>query len=383
MAKLRSTLDACLAAPKALAGEPQELFALGTYFLTSTVQITNDFIATWKTNKISDARMREVALFDAMYNFIKSCESDVSKFAIPPGTAQPSDFRSRMSDGISRVVRTATYQTKACDARIICGPNSRESLTCTVANGSGAQTRTCSADGQAWNVGACGVASCNSGYVLSGTNCIQMTPPSLSTATLPSSASTTARTYFAGSVTDSRGLSGVSVVVSGPRGSNITAFTDAKLSGTSKALSGYFFDAANSQYAGAPGTYSVTLSARNIAGQSTSRTFTISIVDSAPSLVTAGLASVASRSSRINFTGEATDDTGLGTISVTISGPRKSNVTAFTDTSVSGKTKSLTSYYFDPANTAYAGATGVYSVVLRVQDRSSQVTTKTFPVTVR
>ncbi len=377
LAKVRSTLDAFLAAAKG------DQVALATFFVTTTVQTTNDFIASWNTTQISNARLREVALFDAMYDFFRTCQSDVSKFAIPPSTPRADDFRARMSEGIARVVRAATYQSNACQSRIICAPNSTESLTCAVVNGSGTQSRVCSANGQTWNVGACGAVRCNSGYVLQGSSCVQPAPPSLTSAMLPSSASPAAKISFSGSVTDARGLASVSIAVSGPRGSNITAFTDSNVNGTSKPLSGYYFDGASSQYAGVPGKYTVTLSARNTAGQSASKTFTVSISDSAPSLATAGLASSTTKSTRIYFTGEATDDTGLGLISMIISGPRKSNVTTFTDTAVSGKVKSLSGYYFDPSSSVYAGVPGVYSVVLRVQDRSSQVTTRTFPVTVR
>jgi len=377
LAKVRSTLNAFLDAGKG------DVLPLGIFFFTTTVQTTNDFFAAWKTSQVSDARLREVAFFDAVSQFLRTCQSDVAKFAIPQSTSNADDFRGRMSDAITRVVRAATYQSKACESRIICGPNSSEALACTVVNGSGTQSKVCSADGRGWTLGVCGAIRCNSGYVLQGTTCVQPTLPSLASAILPVSATTTGKIFLAGSVTDARGLAGISMLVSGPRGNNVTAFTDSSASGTSKSLTGYYFDGANSQYAGVPGTYTVTLTARNTSGQSASKTFTVLITDSAPLLSTAGLVNSTSRSAKIYFTGEATDDTGLGAISVIVSGPRKSNFTAFTDTTVSGKVKSLSGYYFDPSNSTYAGVSGTYSIVLRVQDRSSQVTTRTFPVIVR
>ena len=56
----------------------------------------------------------------------------------------------------------------------VCTPNEISSQSCSVANGSGSQSRSCNSSGSAWgSFGACTATSCNSGFTLSGGQCVQ------------------------------------------------------------------------------------------------------------------------------------------------------------------------------------------------------------------
>lgn len=209
-------------------------------------------------------------------------------------------------------------------------------------------------------------------------------PPSVAGASLPGSVQVPGKLYFSGTATDDVGLSTITMLVSGPKGSNIQAFSDATVSGTSKALTAYYFDSANSAYAGVAGTYTVALWAKDSSTQTSSKTFTVNVTasDAPPSLTTAALPSSVTRPAKIYFSGTATDDIGLTTITMMVSGPKGTNIQAFTDAAVSGTSKGLSAYYFDSANASYANLAGSYTVALWAKDTAGQVISKTFPVTV-
>ncbi|MEI7894180.1 MAG: hypothetical protein WCI05_13890, partial [Myxococcales bacterium] len=162
---------------------------------------------------------------------------------------------------------------------------------------------------------------------------------------------------------------------------------DTAVSGKTKSLSAYYFDSSSTAYAGVAGTYTVALWVKDTSAQTASKTFTVSVtsaaVDDLPSVSGASLASSVTTPNKIYFSGNATDDIGLTTITMMVSGPKGNNLTAFSDTAVSGKTKSLSAYYFDSSSTAYAGVAGTYTVALWVKDTSAQTASKTFTVTVR
>ena len=206
-------------------------------------------------------------------------------------------------------------------------------------------------------------------------------PPSVSGATLATFVKRPAKIYFAGNATDDVGLKTVAMTVSGPKGSNLTAFNDTAVTGTSKALTGYFFDSANTTYAGVAGSYTVVLSAKDSAGLIAKKTFTVAL-NIPPSVSSATLAPSVKRPAKVSFTGSATDDVGLRAVSMTVSGPKGSNLTAFNDTAVTGTSKSLTGYFFDSANTTYAGVAGSYTAVLSAKDSAGLIAKKTFAVTV-
>ena len=85
------------------------------------------------------------------------------------------------------------------------------------------------------------------------------------------------RAYFTGTAADAVGLAKITMVVSGPRGNDITAFSET-LYGTSKSLSSYYFDSQNTKYAGVKGTYYVNLWIKDTIGQATlSNRMTVSV----------------------------------------------------------------------------------------------------------
>ena len=60
----------------------------------------------------------------------------------------------------------------------VCSPNSVDSASCSVTNGSGTKSRTCNSSGSGFgNYGACVATSCNSGYTLSNGACVQVCSP--------------------------------------------------------------------------------------------------------------------------------------------------------------------------------------------------------------
>ncbi|WP_296682938.1 NBR1-Ig-like domain-containing protein [Thiothrix sp. UBA2016] len=90
--------------------------------------------------------------------------------------------------------------------------------------------------------------------------------PTFSSVTLPTSVTVPGKLYFTGALSDDKGLSMLSMMVSGPKGNDILGFSNT-LSGTSVSLSSYYFDSSSSTYAGTPGVYTVTLWAKDNAGQ--------------------------------------------------------------------------------------------------------------------
>jgi murein DD-endopeptidase MepM/ murein hydrolase activator NlpD len=103
--------------------------------------------------------------------------------------------------------------------------------------------------------------------------------PVFHSTSLPSQVELPNKIYFSGTVSDDQGLAEISMLVSGPRGNNIIAFTDTSVAGLlSKDLSGYSFDSNNSTYAGVndPGYY-VRLKATDNAGRSSDVSFTVCV----------------------------------------------------------------------------------------------------------
>jgi hypothetical protein len=105
----------------------------------------------------------------------------------------------------------------------VCTPNSTSSTGCTITNGSGQKTRTCSSDGSSWgSYGSCQVTSCSSGYHLSGNTCVEdevtntydfyLRNESLSKTTVQAGETITASvsSYYSGNVLDDN-MGGVKV----------------------------------------------------------------------------------------------------------------------------------------------------------------------------
>ena len=82
---------------------------------------------------------------------------------------------------------------------------------------------------------------------------------------------------FGGTASDGVGLSVITVKVSSPKVTDYTAST-ASVSGTSKSLSAYGFDTGNSTYAGAGGSYTVTIFAKDSSNNVSFRTWNFTVV---------------------------------------------------------------------------------------------------------
>jgi len=105
-------------------------------------------------------------------------------------------------------------------------------------------------------------------------------PPSFQSASLQSSVTIPTQIKFSGIATDDIGLQDITMKVSGPRGSDITAFTQSLNGVTSKNLNEYYFDSAHSTYANQAGSYTVTLIIKDTNNQTKSQGFTVSVVKS-------------------------------------------------------------------------------------------------------
>ncbi len=200
---------------------------------------------------------------------------------------------------------------------------------------------------------------------------------------LPSSVTIPNRIYFSGYAYDDKGLKTITMMVSGPRGNNLTAFSTS-ISGTSLNLSSYYFDSNNTNYAGMAGNYTVALWIKDTADQTASVVFSVvvnSSADQKPYFQNPYLPSSVTIPNRIYFSGYAYDDKGLKTITMMVSGPKGNNLTAFSS-AVSGTSLNLSSYYFDSNNTNYAGMAGNYTVALWIKDTADQTASVVFSVQV-
>lgn len=103
-------------------------------------------------------------------------------------------------------------------------------------------------------------------------------------------------------------------------------------------------------------------------------------IDNEPYFVDASLQSSVVLPNLIYFTGNAKDDNGLKSISMSVSGPSGEH-TVFTD-NISGTSKSLSQYYFNSADINYANIPGSYTVTLTLMDIANQIKEKNFNVTV-
>ncbi len=83
----------------------------------------------------------------------------------------------------------------------------------------------------------------------------------------------------------------------------------------------------------------------------------------------------------LNFAGAVSDNVALSVITVNVSSPRATNYTVTTG-SVSGASKSLSTYSIDTGNSTYAGVTGNYTVTLFAKDSSNNLSSRTWNFTV-
>jgi|GEM_PF-4913900 len=106
-------------------------------------------------------------------------------------TASCSDLSLGNMDNWSNISETSIIKTPLDTTS--CTANITSSTSCTVSNGIGTKSKTCSADGSNWsNYSSCSVSSCNSDYIQSGNSCIAevVTPPN-STSCTPNTTSIT------------------------------------------------------------------------------------------------------------------------------------------------------------------------------------------------
>ena len=106
-----------------------------------------------------------------------------------------------------------------------------------------------------------------------------------------------------------------------------------------------------------------------------------SLPDNFPTFQSPYLQGSANIPEKIYLSGSADDDIALKEISMIVSGPRGSNITAFTEPLNSIKSKSLSSYYFDSNHSTYSGRAGNYAIKLNIKDTKDQVTSHSFNVT--
>jgi hypothetical protein len=93
---------------------------------------------------------------------------------------------------------------------------------------------------------------------------------------LSSSVTKPSKIYFSGNAYDDKGLSIVTMKISGPKGNDLTAFSN-NISGTNHYLGNYYFDSNNSYYAGVTGYYTVALWIKDIAGNTESKVFSVQV----------------------------------------------------------------------------------------------------------
>jgi hypothetical protein len=156
------------------------------------------------------------------------------------------------------------------------------------------------------------------------------------------------------------------------------------LSGTSQTLPSTIIDTANSTYAGMAGTYNVTEFVKDLAGNSASVNWTISVVtpaDTAPPSfsnprlngVAPFTSSYAQLGQTLYFSGSVSDDVGLSVLIVKLSGPKGNDITV-TSTPASGTNQSLSPFSINTNNTDYAGVPGNYQITLFAKDSSGKQT---------
>jgi phytoene/squalene synthetase len=83
--------------------------------------------------------------------------------------------------------------------------------------------------------------------------------------------------FISGIARDDKELKRVVMKVSGPKGSDIQAFSE-MIDGVAHDLSNYAFDSNNSTYAGLKGSYSVELEVIDDVDQTTTQTFSINVI---------------------------------------------------------------------------------------------------------
>ncbi len=90
-----------------------------------------------------------------------------------------------------------------------------------------------------------------------------------------------------------------------------------------------------------------------------------------------GNSSQVSLGQTLSFAGSVSDNVALAKLTVNISGPKGNDLTVVTST-VSGTSRSLSSYSINTSNTSYAGVAGNYTATFFAKDTSNNVSSKTW-----
>jgi len=189
---------------------------------------------------------------------------------------------------------------------------------------------------------------------------------------------------FHGAAFDDAGLSQIEIKVTSPKVTDYT-LVGQSVSGMSHSLSDYSFGTGNPTYAGVPGTYWVTVFAKDTAGKVSSQTWNFNVAapdGTAPTLADAKLGGRDPASSfqvtlgdALGFSGLVSDNVGLSQITIKVTSPIVTDFTVLGQ-SVSGTSRSLSEYSFDTSNSTYAGVTGNYTVAFWVKDTSGNTSSK-------
>ena len=83
------------------------------------------------------------------------------------------------------------------------------------------------------------------------------------------------------------------------------------------------------------------------------------------------------------FSGNITDDVALKQLKMEVVKGSGSPVVAFDVTNLSGTSASLSSYFFDPASSSYAGSAGTYYIALHLKDAAGNYAGANWTVTIR
>ena len=161
------------------------------------------------------------------------------------------------------------------------------------------------------------------------------------------------------------------------------------VSGTSVSLSGYSFDSGNTAYCGVVGTSYVTIFAKDVAGNLTSKTWTINVVDNVgPTFnnvtlngVAAGGTVTLNLNSVATFSGTISDTGGLSKITEQTATPVTPSFNIVSN-NVSGTSVSVAGLSFDSGNTAYCGVVGTSYVTIFAKDVAGNLTSKTWTINV-
>ncbi|SHI61951.1 Por secretion system C-terminal sorting domain-containing protein [Tangfeifania diversioriginum] len=352
----------------------------GATSLTKSVNSSGEYTNTWTCDACPDGDYSYYAKDNS-----SNKTSNTVPFSVFTASPQVAVSPTSGSDGTTFTQTGSGFTPGGTATLYFDGPDGATSLTKSV-NSSGEYTNT-------WTCDACPdgdysyYAKDNSSNKTSNTFTFSVFTddsfPEFIDVVLSSDATLPEKIYFSGTVKDDYGLKSITITVSGPNVTDYEAFSDPLSEETALDLSSYYFDSGNPYYANTAGSYTVTLTITDTKGQTQSQSFNINVSqDNPPSFSGASLASSVQYPDTVYFEGSATDDHGLESITMTISGPNVTDYEAFSETLSGEKTLDLSNYYFDSSNPDYANTAGSYTVTLSLKNINNKTTSKNFNVQV-